>query len=248
MPEKAQMTAMRIESFERIVLATGLMLFGVWLGARIHSVVNSRVAIAQFESANQTESSDDVATLPDPSATMPVDFRLWSPKRVSAYEESLTLKTEPALAILRIPKIHLEVPVFNDTDDLTLNRGVGRILGTARIGEIGNLGLAGHRDGFFRGLQDIESGDVIELVRATHLDQYIVTEISVVTPEHTSVLRRTTVPTLTLVTCFPFYFIGHAPKRYIVTSRIKDDRALNSSAKEGTVSAEAENEDKENRR
>ncbi len=142
MPEKAQMTAMRIESVERIVLATGLMLLAVWLAVRVYGVVSSRAAIAQFESANQTESSGNLATLPNPSATMPVDFRLWSPKRVSAYEESLTLKADPALAILRIPKIHLEVPVFNDTDDLTLNRGVGRILGTARIGEIGNLGLA----------------------------------------------------------------------------------------------------------
>jgi sortase A len=55
------------------------------------------------------------------------------------------------LAILRIRKISLEAPVFNDTDDLTLNRGVGRILGTAQIGQPGNLGIAGHRDGFFPG-------------------------------------------------------------------------------------------------
>jgi sortase A len=231
------MTTVRVKSVERIVFATGLVLLTVWLGARLYSVVGSQAAIAQFESANQTESSGDVATLPDPLAKVPVDFRLWSPKRVSAYEESLALKTDPAVAILRIPKLHLEAPVFNGTDDVNLNRGLGRILGTAQIGEVGNLGLAGHRDGFFRGLQDIEMGDVIELVRAAHLDRYIVTEIRIVTPEDTSVLRPTTVPTLTLVTCFPFYFIGHAPERYIVTSQIEDDRALNSSAKEGTVSA-----------
>jgi len=148
------------------------------------------------------------------------DFTLWNPKRVVAYRDSLSTKTDLPLAILRIPKIGLEVPVFNDTDDLTLNRGVGRILGTAQIGRPGNFGIAGHRDGFFRGLQGIAPGDVLELVRPQHSDRYAVSQIRIVTPEDTSVLNPTAVPTLTLVTCFPFYFVGHAPKRYIVTAQL----------------------------
>jgi sortase A len=151
----------------------------------------------------------------------PVDFRLWSAKRISAYEDSLTKKTDAPLAVLRIPNISLEVPVFNDTDDLTLNRGVGRILGTAQVGEPGNLGIAGHRDGFFRGLQSISPGDVVELLRPRQTDTYTVSEIRIVTPEDVSVLNATAVPTLTLVTCFPFYFIGHAPRRYIVTAHLQ---------------------------
>jgi sortase A len=155
-----------------------------------------------------------------------VDFTLWNPKRVAAYKESLTTKTDLPLAILRIPKINLEVPVFNDTDDLTLNRGVGRILGTAQVGQPGNLGIAGHRDGFFRGLKDIGPDDVIEVIRPGQTDLYAITQIQIVDPENVSVLAPTSTQTLTLVTCYPFYFIGNAPQRYIVTASYQiSDRA-----------------------
>jgi sortase A len=203
---------------ERIFLASGLTLMAVWGAARFHSAISSRAAIAQFEAAGEANSAVGPASPKDPVLGSPIDFSLWSPKRIAAYEDSLAKKTGVPLAILRIPKINLEVPVFNDTDDLTLNRGVGRILGTARVGESGNLGIAGHRDGFFRGLQSISPGDVLELVRPGDSDQYVVSEIRIVTPDDISVLRPTTVPTVTLVTCFPFYFVGHAPKRYIVTA------------------------------
>jgi sortase A len=196
----------------------GLMLLSVWLAARFHKAVGSRVAIAEFEAENAATPSNGASASPDLVSDVPVDFRLWSAKRVSAYKDSLTEKFDAPLAILRIPKINLEVPVFNDTDDLTLNRGVGRILGTAQVGTPGNLGIAGHRDGFFRGLQNIAPGDVLELVRPGHSDRYAVSQIQIVSPEDTSVLNPTAEPTLTLVTCFPFYFVGHAPKRFIVTA------------------------------
>src|SRR5262249_28485530 len=137
----------------------------------------------------------------DPSSGSMVDFRLWSAKRIDAYRDSLTKKTDAPLAVLRVPKIRLEVPVFNDTDDLTLNRGVGRILGTAQVGQSGNLGIAGHRDGFFRGLQGIVEGDIIQLDRPGQTDQYVVSQIQIVNPDDVSVLAPTPAPTLTLVTC-----------------------------------------------
>src|SRR4029077_9508408 len=117
--------------------------------------------------------------------------------------------------ILRVPKIDLEVPVFNDTDDLTLNRGVGRILGTAQVGQPGNLGIAGHRDGFFRGLKDVGPDDTIELLRPGGTDRYVARPVQIVTPADTYVLEPTPEPTLTLVTCFPFYYVGNAPQRYV---------------------------------
>jgi sortase A len=140
---------------------------------------------------------------------------------VAAYKDSLVKKGDRPLAVLRIPKIHLEVPVYNDTDDLTLNRGVGRILGTAQIGKEGNLGIAGHRDGFFRGLKDLATHDEIELVRIDKVDTYVVEKIQIVNPEDVSVLDPTRVPSLTLVTCFPFYYVGSAPQRFIVHASIK---------------------------
>lgn len=156
----------------------------------------------------------------DPISGSRVDFSLWSAKRVGAYKESLVTKADRPLAVLRIPKIHLEAPVYDDTDDLTLNRGVGRILGTARVGEGGNLGIAGHRDGFFRGLKDLAPGDEIDLDRIGKSDTYVVEEIRIVSPEDVSVLNPTPVPSLTLVTCFPFYYVGSAPQRFIVHASI----------------------------
>jgi sortase A len=121
---------------------------------------------------------------------------------------------------LRIPKIDLDVPVFNGTDALTLNHAVGRIGGTALPGGPGNIGVAGHRDTFFRGLKDVQKGDLIELRTKKGTDIYLVDEIRIVSPEDTSVLRPRGRPTLTLVTCYPFFFVGSAPKRYIVMASL----------------------------
>jgi sortase A len=117
---------------------------------------------------------------------------------------------------MSIDKLDIHVPVFNGTDDLTLNRGAGRIIGTARVGETGNLGIAGHRDGFFRGLKDSAVGDRIQLKTVHGEIHYAVSSIDIVDPEDVSVLAPTVEDTITLVTCYPFYYVGHAPKRYIV--------------------------------
>jgi sortase A len=200
----------RVRIAERILLAIGLSLLVGWGAARFHGSTASDAAIKRFY-------ADASQRLGAPAAGA-VDFTQWSPKRVDAYKESLAAKKDLPLAILRIPKIHLEVPVFNDTDDLTLNRGVGRIIGTAQIGKSGNLGIAGHRDGFFRGLKDVGRGDLIELILPERMDPYFITDIQIVGPENVSVLDATPVPTLTLVTCYPFYFVGSAPQRYVVTA------------------------------
>jgi sortase A len=225
----------RTQQIERVLLVIGLTLLTVWVAARVHRTIGSRAAVAEFEAEAALDLSTGSSASPDSVLRVPVDFRLWSSQRVAAYEDSLAKKTDAPLALLRIPKINLEVPVFNDTDDLTLNRGVGRILGTAQVGTPGNLGIAGHRDGFFRGLQNIAAGDVLELLRQRHSDHYTVTQIRIVTPEDTSVLNPTSVPTLTLVTCFPFYFVGHAPKRYIVTAVLDSAHESYFAAREASI-------------
>jgi sortase A len=128
---------------------------------------------------------------------------------------------EPPLAMLRIPKIRLEVPVLNGTDELTLNRGVGRIAGTAVPGQSGNVGIAGHRDGFFRGLKSIIPGDLIELSTNHTNAVYRVQRVRITSPNDTSVLQSGPEPSLTLITCYPFYFVGPAPKRYIVEATLR---------------------------
>src|SRR5882757_2970011 len=229
--------ARKLRNVERILLVIGLALLAGWAAARFHGSMASDSAIKRFH-------ADTPVNHGSPSAGE-VDFTQWSPQRITAYKGSLAAKKDLPLAILRIPKINLEVPIFNDTDDLTLNRGVGRILGTAQVGTSGNLGIAGHRDGFFRGLQGIAPGDVLELVRPQHSDRYAVSQIRIVTPEDTSVLNPTAVPTLTLVTCFPFYFVGHAPKRYIVTAQLDSEHESYFVAREDSSPTGNENKNKE---
>lgn len=146
------------------------------------------------------------------------DQSLWAEKRIHEYEESLKIEGEPPVGVLKIDHLDIHVPVYNGTDEFNLNRGVGRIKGTAYIDTDGNLGIAGHRDGFFRPLKDIEVGDSLELKTAGGTVTYEVSSIEIVEPDDVSVLSPTQERTLTLVTCYPFYYVGHAPKRYIVTA------------------------------
>jgi sortase A len=199
---------------ERLLLLVGLTLLVIYVAARVHGALLSKAAILRM-SESRDESSGSAATRPERDFTT-VDFSLWSEKRIEGYKTSLVQHVDPPLAVLRLGKIHLEVPVLDGTDDLILNRGVGRIAGTARPGTDGNVGIAGHRDGFFRGLKDIAIGDTMDLVMPSRTETYVVDSIKIVDPKDVSVLQPTNVPSLTLVTCYPFYFIGSAPQRYIV--------------------------------
>jgi sortase A len=205
-------------------LVTGAALAGFYLLARIHSAALSRVALGQFSAMGQTDPA--LSNAPGAQLHGKVNFGLWSLKRITAYQESLSQQFAPPLAVLDIPRIGLEVPVFNGTDDLTLNRGVGRISGTAHPGQGGNLGIAGHRDGFFRCLKDVVVGDHIELRARGRTEVYQVDQIRIVKPTDIEVLENRGVPTLTLVTCYPFYFIGNAPQRYIVRAT-ESEEAIN---------------------
>jgi len=155
-----------------------------------------------------------------PPAVLPGEYRpnqaLWSEQRIREYERSGQATVATPLAVLSIDTLDLTVPVYDGTSDETLERGVGRVRGTARIDTAGNLGIAGHRDSFFRPLKDIKQGDRIELRTAGGTVTYSVSSIAIVDPEDVSVLAPTPSRTLTLVTCYPFYYVGHAPKRFIV--------------------------------
>jgi sortase A len=135
---------------------------------------------------------------------------------VHAWRETLSGQAPAPLAILRIPRIGLEVAVLEGTDEWTLNRGVGHIEDSTRPGVEGNVGIAGHRDGFFRGLKDIHADDRFEIETPGGVDHYKVERTWIVDPKDVSVLDPTPSATVTLVTCYPFYFIGSAPQRFIV--------------------------------
>jgi sortase A len=201
---------------EKALLLVGIFTLAAYAAARVHTKFSSRLALHEFSSLYVTDSGKRE------KLNERVDFTLWNPKRVQAYQESLLAKPDIPIAVLRIPKIHLEVPVFNGTDALTLNRGAGRIIGTAEIGQRGNIAIAAHRDGFFRMLKDIAPGDLLWLDTPGKTIHYVIGRTEVVQPEDVSVLRDTGTTSLTLVTCFPFYFIGSAPQRFIVHASSTD--------------------------
>ena len=195
---------------ERLLLVMGFLLVSVYVAARIHSALSSRAELRQLWRTQAAAAESDKSG---------PDFRLWSEQRIAAYKASRNA-TPSALAALEIPAIHLQVPVLEGTDDLTLNQGVGHIEGTPLPGKGGNVGIAGHRDGFFRGLKDIHEGDTIDLITQTGSSHYVVDEILIVSPEDAWVLRPRPSASLTLVTCYPFYFVGSAPQRFIVHASI----------------------------
>jgi sortase A len=120
------------------------------------------------------------------------------------------------LGIVEINRLGLSVLIRGTSESADLDQGAGWIKGTARPGDAGNVALAGHRDTFFRDLRGVKAGDEVRLLTPSGPRVYKVIETMVVEPSDTSVLRPTATPTLTLVTCFPFDYIGTAPKRFVV--------------------------------
>jgi sortase A len=117
---------------------------------------------------------------------------------------------------LEVPRVKLSAMVVEGDDDETLNMAVGHLPDTPLPGQPGNSALAGHRDTFFRPLKDVRVGDEILLTTAHGSLRYRVERTIIVDPDNLSVLEPTPTSTLTLVTCFPFFYVGHAPRRYIV--------------------------------
>jgi LPXTG-site transpeptidase (sortase) family protein len=123
------------------------------------------------------------------------------------------------LGKIDIPSIGLTAMIQEGTEPRTLQRGIGHITGTSPLGQHGNVGLAGHRDTFFRKLRNIRKGDEIALVTLTGSILYRVDLISIVEPNDSQVLWNSEGDYVTLVTCYPFRFVGPAPKRFIVRAR-----------------------------
>lgn len=207
-------------------LTTGVVLLAIFVLIHGWGDYQSRSDIRAFEQAvaSMTVAAPATGTQYSPEP----DYALWSSKRISDYHEGNEQRDDPPLAILSIDTLDLKVPVYNGTDEINLNRGAGRIKGTARIDSPGNMGIAGHRDGFFRVLKDIQLGDSIDMLTHQGNKEFVVSSITIVDPTDVSVLAPTDDSTITLVTCYPFYFVGHAPKRYIVKGELVSNQVRKS--------------------
>jgi sortase A len=202
---------------ERGLLTTGVAL-GAWCAAvlveaRFHNAVpisNQRSAISNQLVVTQTA----VPVLPGDAG--------------DAKRNALSAPAPAAgtlLGRLEAPSVKMSTSVLEGSDDGTLSRGAGHIEDTPFPGQAGNIGIAGHRDTVFRPLRNIKVGDPLNLTTADRTYRYRISKTLIVGPDDVYVLNPTEQPTLTLVTCFPFEFIGHAPKRYVIQATLMGDEA-----------------------
>jgi sortase A len=161
-----------------------------------------------------------------------LDARLYQAEQARRFERELNETNLPRakssgiavsegspLGRIEISAVGLTTMILEGTEEGTLQRAVGHIRGTPLPGQRGNVALAGHRDTYFRGLRDIRVNDEITLTTLSGSYNYRVDSTKVVKPEETEVLKDDGADTLTLVTCYPFNFVGSAPKRFIVRAR-----------------------------
>ena len=206
-----------LSKLDTVLITAGALMLLAFFIARGWSHAQSQSAIVSFENARaiahlDTEVSANIGlahdsipadeALPAPAVvlsnasdfslqTADPDYSLWSELRIEEYRQSLLADDDDPRAVLSIKKLNIKVPVYNGASDLNLNRGVARIIGTGLIDEVGNLGIAGHRDGFFRGLKDIKIGEMIELQTLKETTEYVVTSIAIVDPSEVGVLGPT---------------------------------------------------------
>ena len=180
--------------------------------------ISSRLAPRAFDQAQAAASAGDPGTHVARGDEQ-VDFGLWSDKGFAGQADPVE-RPAGALGRARHRSPSIRAPVLDGTDDLTLNRGAGWIAGTARPGGAGNIGIAAHRDGFFRGLKDIVLGDEIVLTTMHERATYAVDQIEIVDPQRVDVLQPRATPAPTLATGYPFYFVGDAPQRFNVHARL----------------------------
>ena len=190
---------------ERTLLIIGITCLGYY------GYVSAEAALYQ---AFETRELDAIlASVPSaPAASSSGSPRTVTPKVVP--------KKGAAVGRLEIPRLGISAIVRAGSDARTLRLAVGHIPGTALPGEPGNVGLAAHRDTFFRRLGDIREDDEVRLVTADGTFTYRVQGTKVVNPSDVWVLDPTGTPALTLVTCYPFTYVGSAPRRFIVRAQL----------------------------
>jgi sortase A len=231
MPFKPGLMAFR--SGELLSYLAGILLTGFFVVQLAQGEVQRQDGIAQFEQASgqnaaQPVQADSVPVEEAPAGSTPQDFSatgqpdtsLWAAGRIADYQASLQADLPEVLGVLEVPSVGLKVPVYSTNTELVMDRGAGVIDGMAYPHEPGNIGISGHRDGYFRVLKDVQVGDAIVLQSLEGEKHFKINATQVVAIADKTLLRDTDDQTVTLVTCYPFYFVGHAPKRFIVTASL----------------------------
>jgi sortase A len=193
-----------------VFLAVGILCVGIYCESYIYRTAyqlyeswkfDQEPATAQVPVSEPVKRTNLPVALPDPDRGSP---------------SVLPSERSGVIGRISIPRLHISAIVEEGVDDGTLARAIGHIPGTAFPGEIGNVGIAGHRDTFFRKLKDLQPNDKIDFATHGGHYRYTVDSLTVVEPSDVSVLEAKGGKVLTIVTCFPFQYIGNAPRRFIV--------------------------------
>ncbi len=206
---------------ERILLLVGFLCLGIWafawLDARYTQYRDGQI-LDKARSASVTPATPPAS--PAQKADALDSFH--GQERPDLQEHRAPLPEGSLVGRIEIPRVGVSTIVLEGVDHETLRRGAGHIPETSLPGEGGNVGIAAHRDSFFRALKDIRKNDIIRLETLQGTFSYRVEWTQIVQPEDTQVLDATGSPALTLVTCYPFYYVGSAPQRFIVRAQRVD--------------------------
>jgi sortase A len=196
---------------ERGLLLVAILCLGgwgwAWIDAKYTQARDSQILDDARSNAATTAAAQETDRLDTFQPT--ADQQPETPPRRQLAEGSL-------FGRIAIPRLDVSTIVLEGVDASTLRLGAGHIPETAIPGEHGNVGIAAHRDSFFRALKDIRKDDIVRLETLEGTFRYRVDWTRIVTPDATEVLDDTGDPALTLVTCYPFYYVGSAPQRFIV--------------------------------
>lgn len=216
---------------ERLLLVAGLGAIGVWAGSYACSAIFQSWENYVFEQHMQAGSATLSQYLAEKEDHVLETIKGWCGIRTAAQPTppQPRLLPNPArprvigpdglVGRLAIPRLHMRAIVREGASEGILSLGVGHIPGTALPGQGGNVGLAGHRDTMFRGLRKIGKNDLIQFETLAGNYTYQVESTQIVKPSTVSVLSPGSHDELTLVTCYPFYYVGSAPDRFIVKAR-----------------------------
>jgi sortase A len=189
---------------------------GLWAmafaGLGIFVVSYSAAALHQHQQRRRLEALLTSATRATTRSATSVNYSASSPR----------IPIDGLLGLMEIPRLEISAVYEEGVDADTLAGGIGHLPGTPLPGETGNAALAAHRDTYFRRLGEVQVGDVINIRTRGGEHHYRVARAAIVQPGDVSVLANTPVATLTLVTCFPFRYVGSAPQRFVVTATMQD--------------------------
>jgi sortase A len=214
---------MYLRWLERVLLVVGIVL-ALWCANVIyqaHRTANMAIP-PPVQSTSRTASGTQAAGTPATGTTGPTAAGALPGDSGSGAKTPVSPSVARGawLARLDAPTIKMRATVLEGSDDATLARGAGHIEDTAYPGDHGNFGVAGHRDTIFRPLRFIKIGDPLTVTTRDRIYHYRVENTAIVGPDDVYVLDDAGHPTMTLVTCYPFQFIGHAPRRFIVSANL----------------------------